>query len=171
MRQSKNDSRKVHRFVAVAALAIATLSIISAGRLDVQAQISEGIQPEPEPVVQAGTYDPEQAFAQYPGREKLMETYQSALPALQKAQQEGDEKKALQLQQELSQKRDQIVKKFQNDVQQALPDIAKATGVQLVALQVVYTGEGVKTKDITPQVVEAIGGDPDEQTLPVPPRE
>ncbi|MFO8006725.1 MAG: hypothetical protein R6V05_03225 [Candidatus Brocadiia bacterium] len=167
MAQGKNNSRKVRRLVAIAVLVIAAITVALAGRLDAQAQALQRTEAEPRRVAQVGTYDPQKAFEQSPAQEELMEAYEASLPALREAEQKGDQQKAQQLQQKLVQKREQLIGEFQNDVRAALPDVAKAAGVQVVALDIVYTEESVNTKDITPQIVEAIAdGPPGEEALP-----
>ena len=145
--------------IAVAAIAVVALAVTSFARL--QAQDKSGSDGKAAEVAQVGTYDMQMAFQQYPGREELMKIYQSVKSEMSKAQKEGDQEKAREIQQKLQKKQQEIIEKFRSDVEKAVPKVANSTGVKVVAVQVVYTADGVNTRDITPQIVEEIGGDPE----------
>jgi Skp family chaperone for outer membrane proteins len=145
--------------IAVAAIGIVALAITSLGQL--RAQNQSGSDGNASKVAQVGTYDRQKAFRQYPGRKDLMDAFTSARSQMSKAQQEGNQKKIKEIQQNLQKKQTEIVKKFQKDVKKALPDVADKAKVKVVAVDVVYTADDVNTKDITSDIVKAIGGDPE----------
>jgi len=155
MDRSDKSNGMFRGLIAVAAIAVVALAVTSFAGLQAQDNGKDA------KVAQVGTYDMQMAFQQYPGREELMKTYQSVRSEMSKAQKEGDQKKAKEIQQKLQKKQQEIIEKFRSDVEKAVPKVAKSTGVKVVAMQVVYTAEGINTKDITPQIVEKIGGDPE----------
>lgn len=128
--------------------------------------------PGAEAELRVGTYDPQSVLEQHPAHEELWQTAQSTQSEMQKAQQEENYEKVQQLQQEYQQKRNQILDDFEADIDEALPEVAEDTGVQVVALEVVYTGDEVQTQDITPDLVEELNDnqeDTQEDGAPVSP--
>lgn len=150
----KNRTRVVGVFVAGAAILAVALTITWAGGVNAQEL------PRPEAgrqaVVQVGTYEPQRAFEQYPGGQRLIEAYQAAQADMVKAQEAGDERALEQIQQQLQQTQQEVIGQFERDVEALLPDVARAAQVQVIALDVVYTAKGVNTKDVTPQVARGL---------------
>ena len=109
--------------------------------------------------ITVGTYKPRQAFQAYPGRSESMKKLQDMQSQAQQAQQNGDQQKLQQLSQSMQQEQQRIVQKFREDVDKVMPKVAKESGVDLVAMEVVYQGDGVQTKDLTKQVVSQLGGE------------
>lgn len=148
-------SRKATRVVAgIAVVAVIALAIVWAGWPKAQAA------PDDKTVVQVGTYEPQKVFGDSPAGKELQDEVQAIRPAIMKAQQAGDQQKIQQLQQQFQKKQEEAVEKFESDVEKALPDVAKAAGVGVIALEVVYTAEGIETQDVTEQLTKAIGGQP-----------
>ncbi|MFO7905040.1 MAG: hypothetical protein R6U98_20415 [Pirellulaceae bacterium] len=61
-----------------------------------------------------------------------------------------------QIQQQFEQSRGQAIQQFEQDISQLLPEIADEAGVQVVAMEIVYKADNVKTIDITPRVKEGL---------------
>lgn len=146
-------------FIALTAVALIAATLFT-GQLRAQDQIPYGQtfsekDSQTEKAITVGTYNPQAAFEQHPLQEKLMEKYMTLQPAIQKAQQENDQQKAIQLQQEFEQERMQIIEQFQKDVDKALPEVAEAAGVKVIALEIAYIADDVKTQDVTAHLVEA----------------
>ena len=138
---------------AMIAIAIAALGVVVVG--------SQGwAQDEAEAEISVGTYDPQLVFNAYPGREQLMEQITEIYSQMQQAQQDQDQQRLMQLQEQMQQQRIEAIEQFQADVEQTLPAVAEASNIDLVAIDVVYSREGVHTRDITTLVIEELGGDP-----------
>lgn len=163
---------------AGAVVGMAVVAVLVAAQLPAQAQVPAQDQPAAQaerarPAVKIGTYDPEKAFQAHPAQKKLMEAVRTAQTQMQQAQQEEDQQKMQQIQQHYEQARQQAVQKFQQDVSEALPDAAKAAGVKVVAMQVVYKADDVKAIDITPRLAKAFAeaeNDGEEREAPAVPQ-
>lgn len=107
-------------------------------------------------ILHVGTYDPQTTFEQHPGFAKLMETVGTMQADAQQAQMEGDEQKMQQLQMQFEQQRLQVMEKFQQDLNEALPQAAEAANVQIIVTEVAYSAGNVKTTDVTAQLVEIL---------------
>ncbi|MEX0655625.1 MAG: OmpH family outer membrane protein [Phycisphaeraceae bacterium] len=118
--------------------------------------------------LRVGTYDPEQVFGAYHGREAFMQQFQELQTEAQAAQQEGNQEQLMQIQQQLQQAQQEVIETFQGDVEEVMPDVAEDAGVQIVAVEVVYTAEGINSEDVTNQVIEKLneGHDAPEPIVP-----
>ncbi|MFO7898461.1 MAG: hypothetical protein R6V58_05315 [Planctomycetota bacterium] len=154
----RKDSKGVRGFAGIAVVAVAALAIMWAGWPRAQAEPDDGA----EAVVQVGTYQPRTVFQNSPAGKELMEEVQAIRPAMAKAQQAGDQQKLQQLQTQFQKKQKETVEKFERDIEKVLPGVAKAAGVKVIALEVVYAAEGVETEDVTAQVTKALGGQPED---------
>ncbi len=151
--------RHAMRFLAVVGVVAIAALAITLVQPDARAdQHAEGI-------TQVGTYNIEQVFQTYPGRQELMEAFQEAQPQMAEAQQEGDHQKMQQIQEQLQQKQQEVIDKFHDDVEEQLPGIAGEANVQVVALEIAWAAEGIDTVDLTEQVVEALGGEVEEEPM------
>lgn len=141
---------------AVVVTALLALAVIDAGpRSWAQAE------PGADATFRVGTYDPQQVFNAYPGRERMMNQITELQGEMQQAQQEEDEQRLIELQQQMQQQRDEAIEQFQVDVERTLPTVADEAELHLVAIDVVYTRDGVEREDITHAVIEELGGDPE----------
>ncbi|MBD3297828.1 MAG: hypothetical protein GF341_04165 [candidate division Zixibacteria bacterium] len=104
-----------------------------------------------------GTYDAETVFQSHPAQSELSSAMQSAQMKMQQAQQTGNQQQMQQIQMEHQQTRGRLIGEFEDDIAAAIPDIAKSAGVNVAAMQVMYTADDVETKDITSDLVAAIG--------------
>lgn len=102
-----------------------------------------------------GTYDPQSAFEQYPARDDMMQQIQQGQQKMQEAQQQGDQQALIQLQQELEKLQQDTIASFYDDVKEALPQIAENQGIKVIAMEVVYTSDDVKSSDVTEQIVKS----------------
>ena len=154
---SKHTNKLVLAITVIICIAV-TIAIFT-GPLTAQAQVPLGQASTAKSdgskvAFKVGTYNPQTAFEQHPLQKKLMEKYNSLQAAIQEAQQEGDQQKAMQLQQQFEQQRTQIIEQFQQDVEKALPEAAEAADVKVIALEIAYTADDVKTQDVTAHIVE-----------------
>jgi Skp family chaperone for outer membrane proteins len=119
-----------------------------------------------------GTYQAQQIYRNYDGRQQMMQQVRQIQQQAQRAQQSGNQKQARQAQQQMRQKRQQIMQKFRADMQKAAKQVAQDEGIDVVAPRVTYTSERAKTKDITKPVTDAMnemvdaGGDQQDQQTP-----
>lgn len=139
---------------ALAAVAIAALGLSVA--------TTQGwAQDEAEAEISVGTYDPEQVFNAYPDRQEMMDQITELQGQMQQAQQQQDQERMMQLQQQAQQYQTEAIEKFQGDVEAALPGVAEAHGLDLVAIEVSWSRDGVGTEDVTTELIEELGGDPE----------
>lgn len=139
---------------------IATIAAMFVGLSGAQAQVSMQAQETPdksETVLQVGTYDAQKVFKQHPAQAELAKALSTAQEQFQTAQQEGDQQKMQQIQQEYQKTQGQVTEKFQQDVAGAMPVVARAVDVDVVALEVIYKTEEVRARDITSELGKAFG--------------
>lgn len=117
---------------------------------------------EEEPDILVGTYDTELVFQRHPSYDELMEALTTAQQGMQQAQQEGNQEEAMRVQQQYEQTRNRVIEEFRTDVTETVPEAAEAAGVQVVAVEIIYTGDDVGAKDITDELIEAFGGEVEE---------
>lgn len=129
--------------------------------------------PQEDAEVIVGTYDTEVAFQEHPAYEELMKALTDAQTGMQEAQEEGNQEKSQQVQQRYDQIRTQIIEEFRRDVEEAVPEAAEQAGVKVVAIEVVYKDDDVRTKDITKNIVESFGDqeEPEEGGMPQLPQQ
>ncbi len=160
---TQKHGRFIPLFVVIGVVAIAAVTFLWAGQPEARAdQQAQGI-------TRVGTFDIEQVFQTYPGREDMMEAQQEAQPQMAEAQQEGDHQKMQEIQQQLQQKQQEVIDTFHDDVEAELPDIADDANVQVIAVEVEWTADGIDTTDVTDDVVEALGGEVVEEEPMLPP--
>ncbi|MFP4143994.1 MAG: hypothetical protein ACLFV3_02520 [Phycisphaeraceae bacterium] len=168
--------RTMSRFACGVALlaAVAVAGVTLVGQDGAQAQMpapqqgSAGQQetasgpPADEARVVVGTYQPQAVFQAHPAQEELLESLRSTQEEMQKAQDQGDMETVRQIQQEYDNERQKIVEEFQTDVEQTLPELAEDADIDIVALEVTYRADDVRTEDITSDLVSALS-DEEEQ--------
>lgn len=164
--------RNTNKFVLLAALTMGVLitAVMFTGQLNAQDQ-APFQQPSPErgtpgEVFRVGTYNPGAVFDQHPLQEKLMDEYTAMQEAAQIAQQEGDHETLMQLEQQFEQQRNQIIGQFQQDVESALPQVADAAGVKVIALDIAYTASDIAQEDVTAHIVEIVTENDEHSTEP-----
>ncbi len=160
----RGNARKFVIGISVTA-GLAMAAIALAGQLTAQAQVPPGDAPPAEPAerasaVKVGTYNPEKVFEAHPAQAELMDALRTAQNQMQQGER-GEE--AQQAQAQYEQARQQAIQRFQEDVSKAIPQIAEAAGVKVVAVQVVYKAADVKTVDITPHLVRTFAEDKEDK--------
>lgn len=153
---------------------IVVLAVALVGHLNAQIGVETPQNADSNDTTPVGTYSVQEAFAAHPASKKLDQALAEAQTGMEKAQQEGNQQQMQQIQQKYEQTRSQAVETFREDVAEALPEVAREAGVKVVALDIVYTAEGVRTKNLTPLLTEALpdGSDKDsgeQPRTPVPP--
>lgn len=106
--------------------------------------------------LKVGTFDQQAVFQNFPASQELMTLYQDVQQQMDEARRAGDQQKIMQLQQAMETKRQEVVGDFQTAVDDALPAVADNAGVQVIALQVVYTSDDVEQTDLTQNLATAI---------------
>lgn len=142
---------KGRNFVTLVVVTLMAIGVFGTGQLEA-AENGELV---------VGTYEPQQVFQQSEGQQELMEAFQEAQGSMQAAQEEGDQQKMQKLQSDMREKQEEIIGKFQDELEKVLPEVADATGVDIIAQGVEYTADDIDEKDVTDDVIKAMGGDPD----------
>jgi len=119
----------------------------------------------------AGSYNPQSIAQQIGLEQQLMAEMGGLQQRMMEAQQNGDQDAMQQIQIEAQQIQEDIVGKFETDMEAAMPEVAAEAGVQMIAIEISWTAPGVETKDITQDIVDALGGPaapqaPPEFTIP-----
>lgn len=109
--------------------------------------------------LQVGVYNPQQVFEQYPGRQQMMENLASLQQEAEQAIQQENHQKLAELQAQAEQQQRRTVEQFQQDVQEVLPQVAQATGVQLVAMEIIYAAPDVEQQNLTQAIIEQFQAD------------
>lgn len=137
--------------------------ILLAGHYSAHAQGQPGNVPPQKDTTKIGTYDKQQAFQNHPAKEKLNNARRQAQTDMQKAQKEGNQQKMQAAQQQYQKKQEKMLQEFEQDISEEVPEIAKESGLDAVAREVVYTAKEVKTKDITSQLVKSFNEEKEEK--------
>lgn len=161
----RNMNRTMYGIAA--GISITTMLVMLAGYTSAQIQLPPGAADDAadkskaaektekeKAALQVGTYDPQEVFRAHPAQDKLIDSIRSAQKEMQEAQEAGDQEKMQQIQQRAERNREQVIDRFQQDVADALPKVARSAKVKVVALEVVYAAEDVRTKNITPQLID-----------------
>ena len=148
-------------FVAGVAVGAVAAAMIGAGGLAVAQMDRDNDR------VRVGTYTPQTAFSQYHQAEGLQRRAQEIQLAMQEAQEQGDQQRMIELQAEMQQMQmaqQQVVERFLDDVEKAVPEIAREAGVSVFAVEIVYTSDEVgEPVDLTRELVEHINNNADER--------
>lgn len=132
---------------------------------------------EEAPAIAVGTFNPGQVAQESGLQAKMQASMQGKMEGLreraQAAQQSGDQAAMQQIQTEAQQIQNDAVAEFQSTLDGTLPEVAKAAGVEIIAVEFAYTAPGIESKDLTAQIVAALGGGtpPVEIKVPDAPKE
>jgi septum formation topological specificity factor MinE len=110
---------------------------------------------EGEPL-QIGTYQPQQVFRTYHGREAFMNQLQRWQEQMQSAQEAGDRQQIVDVRRQMEQRQQEVVQQFREDISQVMPEVAEQAGVDLVVVQVDFKQPAMRTQDVTDQVSAAL---------------
>jgi len=103
-----------------------------------------------------GVYQPQAVFNEHPVREEMIGELERVQLQMQQAQQAGDTQRIMELQSQMEQKQQEVVERFQQDLNRVMPRVAEEAGVKVVAVQVAYVADDVQTKDVTQQVIASV---------------
>lgn len=142
---------QTRRLAGFAVVASAAVIVALAPDRATQAQAS------PAEIV-VGTYQPQQAAEQAGLNEQLVQAMSGLQERMVAAQQQGDQQAMQQIQAEARQVQQGIVQEFQTKIEQAMPAVAETAGVDIIAVQIAYTADGIATKDVTQNVVAELNG-------------
>lgn len=106
------------------------------------------------PPLAVGTYDPQQIAQDTGLPQKMMQEMQGLQQRMTQARENGDQQAMAQVQAEAQQVQRDMVTEFEGDIEDVMASVAEEAGVQLIAVQITYTGPGVETRDVTQQIVE-----------------
>lgn len=106
-----------------------------------------------------GTYQPSQVAQSVGFQQRMMQKMQGLQARMQQAQEEGDQEAMQQIQSEAQQAQQDATNELLADIEAVMPQVAGETGVQVVAVNVTYTADGVTTKDITQDIVNAMSAE------------
>jgi len=122
--------------------------------------------------ITVGTYSPDQVAQQVGLEARMMQEFQGLEQRAAEAQQNGDQAAMQQIQADAQQIQERVVNEFQTALDAAMPTVAEATGVQIIAMEVGYTADGINTRDITAEMVEGMDFEapaaPAAPALPIP---
>ncbi|MFA9479704.1 hypothetical protein ACERK3_15560 [Phycisphaerales bacterium AB-hyl4] len=143
-------SSKIRRglFGGMVAVALAAGATVMTTANHSQAQEGEGLR--------IGTYQQDLVFSGYHALGELMQEFQELQMEAQQAQQEGNQEQMMQLQQRLQEAQQNIIGTYESALDEALPEVAEETGVDVIALEVVYTAEGIEPQDVTENLLEKL---------------
>ncbi len=154
MASSTKKSLAGRSFVTLLVVAVMAVGVFASGRLEAK-EDSELV---------VGTYKPRQTFMQSPYQKKMrtemQKAYKDAQKPMKKAKKKGNRKKMQEIQSDLRKKQKQMIDDFRKELEGVFPKVAKKAGVQIIAQGVKYTSKDVKTKDITDDLIKALGGTP-----------
>lgn len=115
-----------------------------------------------------GTYQPQQVAQDLGLQQMMMQKLQGLQQRMQTAQQQGNREEMQRIQSEAQQIQQEAVNDFQTKMDDAMPAVAKAAGVDIIAVGVAYTAPGIETKDVTGEVVAQVKSSMEQPEATVP---
>ena len=103
-----------------------------------------------------GTYKAQEVAQAVNFQENLRQQIQGLQGRMQQAQQSGDQAAMQQIQNEARQMQQDATQKLLDRINSVMPQVAEATGAQVIATEVSYAAPGVSTKDVTQAVIDAL---------------
>lgn len=119
---------------------------------DLHAQDDEGAG------VVVGTYNPQEVAQAVGLQQQMMQEMQALQQRAQEAQQSGDQQAIQEIQAEAQQIQQETADQFMADLEGVMAQVAEENGTAIIATDVTYTAPGVTTKDLTQEVIAALGG-------------
>ncbi len=113
--------------------------------------------------VRVGTYKPREVFKET-RRKAMQKSLETLREKYQQAAESGDQKKLQALQKKMQKVREKTIQDFLAEVKTAVPRVAQAEGVPVVAVRVVYSEASVQTKDLTSALVKELNSEADSTT-------
>jgi len=148
-------SSSKQRFLVTAAACsfiAGAVGLASSSAMNMQADAAQADAP-----AQVATYKPQQAFDQYYLADQLQQKMQEMQRQMQQAQQAGDRQKLMQIQQQMQQERQKVIDQFYSDVETAAVDVARDEGVDIVAVEILYTADRIgEPADMTEQIIKTM---------------
>jgi hypothetical protein len=145
--------QRTHRFNVAVLAAIAAVAVVFAGGSLTPAHAQDSSEQ-----VVVGTFDQQEAIKPY--RDALRAAQQKIRQNMQQQMQgggqgnQGNRRQAMQqAQQKMQQESQRIRERYQGDLEEVMPKVADAAGVDVIVPQVSYKRDSVQTKDITEQVI------------------
>lgn len=115
-----------------------------------------------------GTYDPQQVAQAVGLQQQMMQEMQGLQARAQAAQQSGDQQAIQEIQAEAQQIQQDAADRFLADVEAVMAEVAQEAGASIIATEVTYTSPGVATKDVTQDVIAALGVEAPAPATPEP---
>jgi Skp family chaperone for outer membrane proteins len=103
-----------------------------------------------------GTFEPQQVFQSFEGRQQMMQEMQRAQKKAQEAAQGGDQQAAMQARQQMQQKQQELMEDFRSRMEKAAADVAEEENVDLVAPEVTYAASEVEQRDLTKAITSKL---------------
>lgn len=124
---------------------------------------------EKAPAITVGTFEPGLVAQQTGLQQKVIGQMGGLQERMQQAQQTGNQEEMQKIQGEAQAIQKKAVEEFEAAIDKALPEVAKAAGVQIIVVEVAYMAEGIETKDLTAEVVTQLGGEAPQAEISLPP--
>lgn len=110
-----------------------------------------------EDAVKIGTYNPQEAFNQYEGMQEFQRRSQELQQQMQEAQQQGDQQRMFEIQNQLQMQQEQVIEEFFEAVEKVVPEVADENGVQIVAVDIVYSAPDIgEPEDLTQKIISEV---------------
>lgn len=138
-------------FAAAVVLVLATGAFLAGSAL--LAQTGEAAE------IVVGTYQPQEVAQAVGLQQQMMQDMQGLQQRMQTAQEAGDQAAMQQIQAEAQQIQENAADEFLADVEGVMAQVAEETGATIIATDVTYTAPGVATKDVTGDVIAALGAE------------
>jgi len=112
------------------------------------------------PSIAVGTFQPQVVFEQYYRTQELFEYVSELQAEAQAAQQAGDQQKLMELQMRFQEREQQLMEVFTAEMDVAVPEVAKAANIDLVAMEIQYAAPHLdEPTDLTEQILARINAD------------
>ncbi len=125
-----------------------------AGILIIMAGLSGFSALEAGETVMIGLADMERVFHEYSGTKAFQEEISGIEEDFQRAQQEGDQQKLMEIQQNFQIKQSRLIENFQAAIQEAASPVSERMNVHIIVAEVLYHSDKAEIVDVSDELIE-----------------
>jgi Skp family chaperone for outer membrane proteins len=105
-------------------------------------------------LVTIGQADMEKVFSEYQGTKDFQEKIGKMQENLQKAQQEEDREKLMEIQKDFQEGQNQLIRSFQEALENASAPVSKKMNLNIIVAEVLYHSDKVEILDVSDELIK-----------------
>ena len=104
--------------------------------------------------IMIGQAEMERVFNEYQGTKDFQEEIAGIQEDFQRAQQEGDQQKLMEIQQNFQIKQNQLIENFQAALKEASAPVSERMNVHIIVAEVLYHSDNAQIVDVSDELIE-----------------